>query len=48
LRRVLLNKSGGTRTTEYIEAFIPKRLALLKPENVEAVKNIMMDFASKS
>ncbi|WP_436513724.1 hypothetical protein [Clostridium thermobutyricum] len=44
----LLNESfekqaNGTFNEEYMKAFIPKMLGLLKPECVEEVKNIMMN-----
>jgi hypothetical protein len=37
---------GGTFTPEYMQGVIPKYIAMLKPENVEEVKNVMMNFGS--
>lgn len=38
-------QSEGTFSHEYIIEFIPKMIALLKPEKVEEVKAIMQQFA---
>lgn len=38
-------QSEGTFSHEYIIEFIPKMIALLKPEKVEEVKEIMQQFA---
>ncbi|WP_097027129.1 hypothetical protein [Clostridium peptidivorans] len=35
-------QNDGTFNKEYMMTFIPKMLELIKPENVEKVKNIMM------
>ncbi|MDR0411472.1 MAG: hypothetical protein LBH75_05825 [Treponema sp.] len=37
-------QSDGTFTPEYMQGIIPKYIAILKPENVEEVKNVMMNF----
>jgi hypothetical protein len=37
-------QADGTFTPEYIRTFIPKMLALLKPEYTEEVKSIMTNF----
>jgi hypothetical protein len=37
-------QADGTFTPEYMQDIIPKYLAMLKPENVEEVKNVMMNF----
>jgi hypothetical protein len=37
-------QTDGTFTPEYMQGIIPKYLAMLKPENVEEVKNVMMNF----
>jgi hypothetical protein len=47
--KVLLEESfskqaDGTFTPEYMQGIIPKYLAMLRPENVEEVKNAMMNF----
>ena len=49
---VLLNESfakqaDGTFGPEFLRGFIPKLLALIKPESVEEVKSVMMGFASQ-
>ncbi|MDU7147417.1 MAG: hypothetical protein E6300_02905 [Clostridium sp.] len=38
-------QSEGTFSHEYIIEFIPKMIALLKPEKVDEVKAIMQQFA---
>lgn len=38
-------QSDGTFTHDYITEFIPKMIALLKPENVEEVQAIMVQFS---
>lgn len=38
-------QSEGTFTHEYISEFIPKMIALLKPEKVEEVQAIMVQFS---
>ncbi len=47
--RALMNESfekqaQGAFTKEYAMAFMPRMLALLKPEHVEEVKGIMMQY----
>lgn len=46
----LLNESfskqtEGTFNREYLEEFSQKMIAILKPENIEEVKNIMTQFS---
>lgn len=36
-------QDDGTFNQEYMMTFIPRMLELIKPENVEQVKNIMMN-----
>lgn len=36
-------QDDGTFDQEYMSSFIPKMLSLIKPENVEQVKNIMQN-----
>lgn len=36
-------QDDGTFNQEYIMTFIPRMLALIKPENIEQVKSIMMN-----
>lgn len=36
-------QDDGTFNQEYMMTFIPKMLELIKPENLEQVKNIMMN-----
>ena len=36
-------QENGTFNKEYMMTFIPRMLELIKPENVEKVKNIMMN-----
>ncbi|MEG0133354.1 MAG: hypothetical protein RR891_08010 [Clostridium sp.] len=36
-------QDSGTFNQEYMMTFIPRMLALIKPENIEQVKNIMMN-----
>ncbi len=48
-RKELLSESfkkqdDGTFNKEYLTAFIPRMLELIKPESIEQVKNIMMNF----
>lgn len=38
-------QSEGTFTYDYISKFIPTMIALLKPENVEEVQSIMVQFS---
>ncbi|MPM93721.1 hypothetical protein SDC9_140863 [bioreactor metagenome] len=38
-------QSEGAFTHEYISEFIPKMIALLKPEKVEEVQAIMVQFS---
>jgi hypothetical protein len=50
--KALLNESfskqaNGTFNAEYLQGFIPKMLALLKPESINEVKAIMSQFAPK-
>ena len=49
----LLNESfakqdDGTFNQEHMMTFSPRMLALIKPENVEQVKNIMMNHKAKN
>ena len=37
-------QADGTFTEEYKNAFIPRMIALLKPEKTEEIKNIMTNF----
>lgn len=37
-------QADGTFNSEYLEEFIPKMLELIKPESIEQVKNIMMNY----
>lgn len=37
-------QTDGTFNEEYLAAFIPRMLELIKPESMEQVKNIMMNF----
>lgn len=37
-------QADGTFNAEYLSEFIPKMLELIKPESVEVVKNIMMNY----
>lgn len=48
----LLNESfskqaDGTFDREYLKSFIPRMLVILKPENVEEVKNVMTQFGGQ-
>ncbi|MEG1003308.1 MAG: hypothetical protein RSF37_07860 [Clostridium sp.] len=36
-------QNNGTFNQEYMMTFIPRMLELIKPENIEQVKNIMMN-----
>lgn len=36
-------KDNGTFNKEYMMTFIPRMLELIKPENIEQVKSIMMN-----
>ena len=36
-------QDDGTFNKEYMMAFIPRMLGLIKPESIEQVKNIMMN-----
>ncbi|MEG0309066.1 MAG: hypothetical protein RR636_14065 [Clostridium sp.] len=36
-------QDSGTFNQKYMMTFIPRMLALIKPENIEQVKNIMMN-----
>lgn len=38
-------QAEGSFNKDYITQFIPKMIALLKPEKVEEVKAVMMQFA---
>jgi stalled ribosome rescue protein Dom34 len=40
-------QASGTFTAEYSQEIIPKYIAILKPEYVEEVKNIMVNFGPK-
>jgi hypothetical protein len=40
-------QASGTQTAEYLQGFMSKMLALLKPDYVEEVKDIMIDFAGR-
>ena len=40
-------QADGTFDSEYLEDFIPRILELIKPESVEEVKNIMMNYKKK-
>ena len=40
-------QADGTFTAEYSREIIPKYLAILKPEYIEEVKNIMENFGPK-
>jgi hypothetical protein len=40
-------QADGTFTAEYSQEIIPKYIAILKPEYVEEVKNIMINFEPK-
>ena len=37
-------QDDGTFDKEYLAAFIPRMLELIKPESIEQVRNIMMNF----
>lgn len=37
-------QDNRTFDSAYLEAFIPRMMKLIKPESVEQVKNIMMNF----
>jgi hypothetical protein len=37
-------QADGTFSPEYMQGVIPKYIAMLKSENVEEVKNVMMNF----
>ena len=37
-------QADGTFDEEYLCNFIPRMLELIKPENVDAVKNVMMNY----
>lgn len=40
-------QEDGTFDSEYLEAFIPRMLELIKPEKIDTVKNIMINFKGK-
>lgn len=40
-------QADGTFDSEYLEDFIPRILELIKPESVEEVKNVMMNYKNK-
>jgi hypothetical protein len=44
LEEGFVKQADGTFTPEYMQNIIPKYLAMLKPENVDEVKNVMMNF----
>ena len=37
-------QDDGTFNKEYLSAFIPRMLELIKPESIEKVKDIMMNY----
>ena len=37
-------QNDGSFNKEYMMSFIPRMLELIKPESIEQVKNIMMNF----
>lgn len=37
-------QADGTFNAEYMESFIPKMIAILKPESIEEIKGIMTQF----
>lgn len=37
-------QADGSFNKEYLSSFVPKMLALLKPDSVEKVKNIMSNY----
>jgi hypothetical protein len=41
-------QTDGTFTPEYMQGIIPKYSVILKPENVEKVKNVMVNFGLPS
>lgn len=43
LKESFAKQADGTFNQEYMMAFIPRMLELIKPENVEQVKTIMMN-----
>jgi hypothetical protein len=47
LEESFAKQADGTFTAEYSQEIIPKYLAFLKPEYVEEVKNIMVNFGPK-
>ncbi len=40
-------QADGSFNVEYLQLFASKMISLLKPESVEEVKNIMMQFGQK-
>lgn len=46
LKESFEKQANGTFNKEYIQAFIPEMLGLLKPEHFEEVKNIMLNYES--
>ena len=38
-------QADGSFNTEYMENFIPRMMAILKPECIEEVQNIMREFS---
>lgn len=45
LKESFKKQAEGSFNQDYITQFIPKMIALLKPEKVEEVKAVMMQFA---
>lgn len=43
LKESFAKQDDGTFNQEYMQSFIPRMLALVKPENMEQVKQIMMN-----
>ncbi|MDO5517691.1 MAG: hypothetical protein Q4F66_09040 [Clostridium sp.] len=37
-------QADGTFDSKYLEEFIPKMLELIKPQSIEQVKNILMNY----
>jgi len=47
LKESFSKQDDGTFNKEYLSEFIPKMLQFVKPDKLDTVKNIMMNYQSK-